>query len=81
MFPIITATRYSDGRSDITMTCPYDAKTVDALRNMRGAKWDKHSKLWRFPCDRSIAEALLALMPNASYQQHGVDLKVRGPQK
>lgn len=43
-------------KNEIVLDFPYDAQQVAELKQIRGAKWDKQSKLWRVPVT-SLAEA------------------------
>jgi SNF2 family DNA or RNA helicase len=43
-------------KNEIVLDFPYDAQQVSELKQIRGARWDKHSKLWRVPIT-SLAEA------------------------
>lgn len=43
-------------KNEIVLDFPYDAQQVSELKQIRGARWDKQSKLWRVPIT-SLAEA------------------------
>ena len=43
-------------KNEIVLDFPYDAQQVYELKQIRGARWDKQSKLWRVPIT-SLAEA------------------------
>lgn len=36
-------------KSEIVLDFPYDAQQVSELKQIRGARWDKQTKLWRVP--------------------------------
>ena len=43
-------------KNEIVLDFPYDQQQVSELKQIRGARWDKQTKLWRVPVT-SLAEA------------------------